>query len=53
MITTATARRQVFKRVKRQWVPGSVTYHDHRVRVLEWLETPFAQGLLNKHVSQR
>jgi hypothetical protein len=50
MITTATERRQVFKRVRQQWVAGSVTYHEHKVRVLEWVQSPFAQRLLNKSV---
>ena len=52
MITTATARRQVFKRVRQQWVAGSVTYHEHRVHVLEWVKSDFAQRLLNKSVEQ-
>jgi hypothetical protein len=50
MINTATERRQVFKRVRGQWVPGSVTYHDHKVRVLAWVESDFARQLLNKSV---
>jgi hypothetical protein len=51
MINTATERRQVFKRQRGQWVAGLVTYHDHKVRVLEWVQSDFAQGLLNNSVS--
>lgn len=44
-------RTQLFKRQKDHWILRTTMTQPINPRCIEWLKSPFAQRLINKHVS--